>query len=102
MQLRCIYLQVAPADQRHELVPRVGLLESALHILLDDQACFMVSVYCFRAAGVNMMLPAEVHLEAVGLRYVPLPGPEIHMVFFRPLDAVVSVELLTQVASPVF
>ena len=67
MQLRCIYLQVAPADQRHELFPRVGLLESALHVLLDHQAGFMVPVDRFRAAGVYMVLPAEVHLEAVGL-----------------------------------
>lgn len=58
MQLRCIYLQVAPADQRYELFPRVGLLESALHVPLDHQAGFMVSVDRFRSSGVNVVLAA--------------------------------------------
>ena len=58
MQLRCIYLQIAAPDQRRELVPRVGLLESALHVPLDDQAGFMVPVDRFRSSGVNVVLAA--------------------------------------------
>ena len=61
------FLQVAPADQHHELFPRVSLLESALHVPLDHQAGFVVSVNRLRASGVYMVLPAEVHFETIGL-----------------------------------
>ena len=70
-------------------------------ILLDDQACFVVSVDRFRPACVYMVLPAEIYLESPGFGYVPLPWPEIYMVLLGPLNAVVSVELLAQVASAV-
>jgi len=79
----------------------VGLLESALDVLLDHQAGFVVSVDRFRPACVYMMPPAEIYLESPGFGDVPLPWAKIYMVFFRPLDAVVSVKLLTQVASAV-
>ena len=65
--LSAVFLQVVPADQRHELLSRVSLFELALHILLYDQAGFMISVDRFRAAGMNVVFSAEVHFEAVGL-----------------------------------
>lgn len=61
------FLQVAPTDQCHELGPRVGLFESALDVLLDHQASFVITVDRFRAACMDVMFAAEVHLEAVGL-----------------------------------
>ena len=94
-------LQVIAPDQRHELLSRMILLELALHILLDDQAGFMISVDRFRPAGMYMMFPAEIYFESPGFGYVPLSVAKIYMVFLCLLYAIVSVELLAQVASAV-
>ena len=94
-------LQVIAPDQRHELLSRMILLELALHILLDDQAGFMISVDRFRPAGMYMMFPAEIYLESPGFGDVPLPWAKIYMVLLGPFNAVVSVELLAEVAPAV-
>lgn len=79
----------------------MGLLESALDVLLDHQAGFVISVDRFRPACVYMVLPAEIYLESPGFGDVPLPGSKIYMVLFGPFNAVISVELLAEVAPAV-
>ena len=100
-KMRCIYLQVVAPDQRHELLSRMSLLKLALYILLDKQAGVMVSVDRFRAAGMHMMLSAQMDFEPPGFGYVPLPGAKIYMMLLCLLNAVVSMELLTEIASAV-
>ena len=73
----------------------------SLHILLDDQAGFMISVDRFRPACVYMMFSAQIYLESPGFGDVPLPWAKIYVVLFGPLYAIVSVELLAQITSSV-
>ena len=79
----------------------MSLFKLALHILLNHEAGFMISVDRFRPACVYMVLPAEIYLESPGFGYVPLPWAKIYMVLLGPLCAVVSVELLTEIAPAV-
>ena len=99
--LSAVFLQVVPADQRHELLSRMSLFKLALHILLYDQAGFMISVDRFLPASVYMMLPAQMDFESPGFGDVPLPWAKIYVVLFGPLYAIVSVELLAEIAPAV-
>ena len=101
LMLSAVFLQVVPADQRHELLSRMSLFKLALHILLYDQAGFMISVDRFLPASVYMMLPAQMDFESPGFGDVPLPWAKIYVVLFGPLYAIVSVELLAQITSSV-
>ena len=61
----------------------------------------MISVDRFRSTGVYMMPPTEIYLESPGFGDVPLPWAKIYMVLLGPFNAVVSVELLAEVAPAV-
>lgn len=89
LMLSAVFLQIVPADQRHELLPRMSLFKLALHILLDHEAGFVISVDRFWPACVYMMLPAEIYLESPGFGYVPLPWAKIYMVLLGDRKSVV-------------